>query len=162
MKKLRMVLMSTAIAASAFVYTGCDKDDDNDNNSPKTYELSGSASGSQATPSNSSSGSANISGTYDSSTNVMNYTIAWTNLSSAPTTAGLFVQATGSGDDLSIGSAITLGSSPAAASGSTSGSVTLSADEEAKLLAGHSYYVVRTTNYANGEVRGNITTKVKN
>jgi hypothetical protein len=162
MKKLRMVLMSTAIAASALVFTGCDKDDDNDNNRPRSFELSGSASGSQAEPSNSSSGSANISGTYDSTTNVMNYKIVWTNLSTAPTTAGIFARATGGGSDIGIGSAISLGSAPAASSGEVSGTVTLSADDEVKLLANQAYYVVRTSTYANGEVRGNINTKAKN
>lgn len=162
MKKLRLVLMSTAIAASALVFTGCDKDDDDDNNRPNTFELSGSASGSQAEPSNSSSGTANISGTYDSTTNVMNYKIAWTNLSTAPTTAGIFARVTGAGSDISIGSAIGLGTAPAAASGEVTGSVTLSADDEVKLFADQAYYVVRTSTYANGEVRGTINTKVKN
>src|ERR1700754_3852804 len=113
MKKLRMVFMSTAIAASALIFTGCDKDDDDDNSRPKTFELSGSASGSQAEPSNNSSGTANISGTYDSSTNVMNYKIAWTNLSTAATTAGIFARVTGGGSDIGIGSAISLGATPA-------------------------------------------------
>jgi CHRD domain len=159
MKKLRVALMATAIA-STFVFAGCDKDDDN--STPRhTYELSGASSGSQVEPSNNSTATGSISGTYDSTTNVMAYTIAWTNLSATPTTAGFFSKVSGS-SDINIGAAFTLGTSPVAASGSASGNVTLSQEEEAKLLAGSWYYVVRSSNYANGEIRGNVNTTIKN
>jgi hypothetical protein len=40
--------------------------------------------------------------------------------------------------------------------------MTLTADEEAKLLADQWYYVVRSTTEPNGEIRGQIVTTVKN
>ena len=160
MKKVRVALMTAAIA-SAFVFAGCDKNDDNNSTPRHTYELSGSASGSQVEPATNSTATGNISGTYDSTTNVLSYTISWNGLSSTPSTAGFFSKVSGS-SDITIGASFSLGTNPVAASGSASGNMTLSADEEAKLLAGQWYYVVRSANYTNGEIRGNVNTTIKN
>ena len=159
MKKMKMALLA-AVVSSAFVFSGCDKDD-NENMNNATYTLSGNASGSQVDPPTTTNGTAAISGTYNSNTNVMSYTIIYNDLNSTPATGGFYSKVTGQ-SDINIGAAFSLGTSPAASSGSVTGTMTLSADEEAKLLANQWYYIIRTSTEPNGEVRGQITTTVKN
>src|SRR5689334_13092819 len=84
----KIVIIASVVAGSTFMFSSCDKSDDNDN--AKMYTVSGNASGSQMVPSVTGSGSASISGTYNSNTRVLTYTSNWTNLTGAPTAASFY------------------------------------------------------------------------
>ena len=123
------------------------------------YSISGNGSGSQTVPTSSNNnGTGTMTGNYNSSTKVMTYTSTWTNLTSAPIAGGLYTGAVGI-----VGTSISAWSfgSGGAASGSFSGSVTLTADQEAQLFAGKCYYLLSTTANVSGEIRGQITANAK-
>ncbi len=138
------------VVATISVMTSCTK---TDVAAGITFSVSGNASGSQAVPSNRSSGNGTFSGTYNQSTRVLAYTSAWTNLSGAPVAAGFY-----SGTVGQVGASIASWALGAglAISGSFSGSTTLSKDQETQLLAGNVYYLLTTTANATGEVRGQL------
>jgi hypothetical protein len=136
-------------------FTSCAKDDATTVATSITYSLSGNASGSQSVPASSNpNGSGTMSGTYNSSTRIMSYTTTWSNLTGAPISGGLYTGVAGQ-----IGTSISAWSlgSGLSTSGSFSGTTTLNADQEAKLLAGQAYYILSTTANASGEIRGQIT-----
>jgi len=147
-----VVMVASLVLGSAFMFSSCSKNDDNDN--AKMYTVSGNASGSQMVPSVTGSGSATINGTYNSNTRVLTYTSNWTNLTGAPTMARFYSGASGTvgtqvGTDWSLGTGLS-------ASGTTSSSVTLTADQAAQLLAGNMYYTYGTVAHSTGEVRGQL------
>jgi hypothetical protein len=149
----RSTLFASLLLATVFLFSNCSKDD-GDAGISLTYSLSGNASASQAVPASNSNGSGTFTGTYDARTKVMTYTSTWSNLSGAPTAAGLY-----SGTSGQVGTSITAWSvsgSGTGISGSVSGTTTLNAEQEANLLAGKMYYLFSTTAYVSGEIRGQI------
>jgi CHRD domain-containing protein len=150
----KLVMVASLSIGGIFMLSSCDKSNDN-NNTGKNYTVSGNASGSQMVPTVTGSGSATISGTYNSNTRVLTYTSNWTNLTGAPTTASFYSGATGTAG-AAIGSSWTLGTG-LSGTGSVSSSITLSADQAAQLLAGTMYYAYSTATHPNGEVRGQLT-----
>jgi hypothetical protein len=148
----KMTLLASLLLATVFMFSSCSKEDDS--GISLTYSLSGSATASQTGNSgNTSSGSGNFTGTYDATTKVMTYTTTWSNLTGAPTSGGLFLGALGqAGTSIYVWS---LGSG-LSSSGSFSASTTLSAQQEAQLLAGNAFYLLNTAAYASGEIRGQI------
>ena len=81
-KSLQLFLGAALVVSTLFV--SCDKEDDDMND--KTYTTTANANGSQMNPSTTSTSTGTLSGTYNARTNVWQYNISWTNLS---TTAGL-------------------------------------------------------------------------
>jgi hypothetical protein len=122
------------LAVSIVFLSSCLKD----KNSPKTYLISGNASGSQVVPSAPSGASGTISGTYNAGTGVLTYTSTWAGLSGIPSSAGLYSGAVGV-NGAAAASPWYLGLS-AANSGTVSGTVTLSSIAGAELVAGGLYY----------------------
>jgi hypothetical protein len=149
-----LLLILPVVLVSSIVLVACSKDNVN-NNDNKTYTISGSASGSQMVPSVSGSGTATITGTFNSSTRQLNYTTNWTNLTGAPTFGAFYYGATGVNGAV-VGSPWVLGTG-LTSTGSFTGSMTLTADQAAQLTSGNWYYVLGTTANATGEVRGQIT-----
>jgi hypothetical protein len=147
-------LFASLIVASALFFTSCSKDDGYVATSIN-YSISGNATGSQSVPASSNqNGSGSMTGTYNSSTRIMSYTTSWSNLTGAPVSGGLYTGVAGQ-----LGTSISAWSlgSGLSTSGSFSGTTTLNADQEAKLLAGQAYYILSTTANASGEIRGQIT-----
>jgi hypothetical protein len=133
---------------------GCSKDNNNNNPAPKVdYTLSGTASGSQEVPAVTTAGSGSVTGSYNSSTNLLNYTVTWTGLS-GPATLMHFHGPALAGANAGVALGITGFTS--AASGSYTGSATLNDTQEADLLAGKWYYNVHTTNNGGGEIRAQV------
>jgi len=152
-------LVAAAFAVlSVFAFTGCQADlgeTDGNTNTGINYTISGNASGAQVVPAVTGTGSATITGTYNTGTNQLNYTTTWTGLTGAPTSAAFYTGATGQSGTM-IGSAWPLGANPTAA-GTFTGQLTLTEAQEADLLAGRWYYSIATATNAGGEVRGQIT-----
>ena len=145
-------LFFTVALVVSTVFISCDKEDAVDD---QTYTTSGSASGSQMNPSNTSTATGTLSGTYNARTNLWQYTINWSNLSA---TAGL-VQVYGpatAGVNASL--LFPLAITTPGVSGSASGSVTLTDQQEVVLLGNNMYYTISSATYTGGEIRGQITT----
>ena len=152
---VRSILLVGALVFGGIVFNGCGKDDDDANNADKMYAISGSANGTQMVPSVTGTGTANITGTYNANTNVLTYTSTWTGLTGAPTSAAFYSGAAGTSGAI-IGSTWALGSG-LTATGTFSGTTTLTDAQETQLLAGGIYYTYNTTAHATGEVRGQLT-----
>ena len=151
-------LVAAAFAVlSVFAFTGCTADlgETDNNNTGITYTISGNASGAQVVPAVTGTGTATITGTYNTATNQLTYTSTWTGLTGAPTSAGFYTGATGQTGTMA-GSAWALGANTTAA-GTFSGQMTLTEAQEADLIAGNWYYSIATATNADGEVRGQIT-----
>lgn len=151
MRKNLIALLTGAFLTTAVV--SCSKDD-NTNGNTETYNTSGNASGAQQSPAVATTGSGSLIGTYDARTNNWQYTINWTTLTSAATAVQLFGPANaGVNENMLLALTITT----PGISGSAGGSVTLTEQQEAWLLAGQLYYSVITAANITGEIRGQIT-----
>ena len=150
-KPLQLFLSAALVVSTLFV--SCDKDDDVDM-TDETYTTTGNANGSQMSPSNTSTSTGTLTGTYNARTNLWQYTINWTNLS---TTAGL-VQVYGpAGIGVNGTLLFPLSITTPGVSGSASGSITLTDAQETALLANNTYYTISSTTYPSGEIRGQVT-----
>ena len=149
-KTFFVLLAATLITGTVLI--SCDKDDDDiDNND--MYTLSGNASGSQEIPTNTSTGTATITGSFNKSTNSLSYTINWTGMTNVLTVAHFHgpaspTETAGPLVDITIGTN--------GVSGSAAGTVTVTDAVETALLTGKIYYNLHTTLYPNGEVRGQV------
>ena len=147
---LQLLIGAALIVSTVFV--SCDKNDDDVND--QTYTTAGNASGTQMNPSNASTASGTLTGTYNANTNVWQYTISWSNLT---TTAGL-VQVYGpAAVGVNASLLFPLSITTPGVSGSANGSVTLTDAQEAILLANNMYYTISSATYAGGEIRGQVT-----
>ena len=148
-KPMQLLVGAALIVSTLFV--SCDKDDDIDD---QTYTISGNASGSQVNPTTTSTATGTMTGSYNARTNVLQYNVSWSNLS---TTAGL-VQVYGPASVGVNGSLLfPLTITTPGVNGSASGNITLTATQEAALVANSIYYTVSSTTYPSGEIRGQIT-----
>ena len=143
------------IIVSAFAFTACDKNDDDKKNGSTMFAISGNASASQVVPPVSSSGTATITGTYNSDSGQMITTTNWTNLSGVPTTGGFYQGATGVNGSL-VGDLWQLGTG-LSISGTFSDTTTLSSEQATELKNGNLYFSLATVANPNGEVRGQLT-----
>jgi hypothetical protein len=149
-KPFRLLFAAALVVSTVFI--SCSKDDNE--NTDKTYTTTGNSTSSQMSPSNASTATGTLSGTYNANTNVWQYTINWSNLS---TTAGL-VQVYGpaaAGVNASL--LFPLAITTPGVTGSASGSVTLTDAQETILLANNMYYTISSATYTGGEIRGQIT-----
>ena len=150
----RVSCISFLVFLSAFVFTSCDKKDDDKNNSNTVYAISGNASSSQVAPPVAGSGTATISGTYNSGNGQMITTTNWTDLSGVPTTGGFYIGAAGVNGSL-IGDLWSLGTG-LSTSGTFSDTTTLTSEQATELKGGNLYYSLATAANPNGEVRGQL------
>jgi len=151
-RKAFLTLLATSLITCSFL-VACDKDDDDMDDNEKTYTLSGSASGSNEIPSNTTTGTATLSGTYSAKTNSLTYTINWTGLSNIVTAAHFHGPASTT-ETANPMLDITIGTN--GISGSTSATVTVTDAFESALLSGKIYYNLHTALYVNGEIRSQV------
>lgn len=147
--KLKSLLPFLFILAFA---AGCDKDDD-DEPAKTSYTLSGSANGAQEVPAVTTNATGTITGTYNSSSNALSYTITWTGLSGAPTLMHFHGPALAGAN---ASPALDITGFPATVAGTHSGTATLTDTQEADLLAGKWYYNIHTPDHGGGEIRGQV------
>jgi len=153
-KPLHLFLSVALVVSTLFV--SCDKEDDDDM-TDQTYSTAGNANGSQMNPSNTSTSTGTLTGTYNARTNVWQYNITWANLS---TTAGL-VQVYGpAGVGVNGTLLFPLAITTPGTSGSASGNITLTDAQETALLANNTYFTISSTTFPSGEIRGQITATV--
>jgi len=150
--KRGMVIVASALLIGTVFLSSCKKD----NNSKTMYTVSGNANSSQVVPSVTDSGTAAISGTYDASKNILNYTISWSKLTGSPSGVGFYGGAASGANGTQVGNNVTI--TTAGTTGSAVGTMTLTDSQESDLLAGKWYYLITTPVNTHGEVRGQITT----
>jgi hypothetical protein len=146
---LRISMMGIIIT-SAFI--SCKKDD----NTPAekvNYTISASASGANEIPAVATAGTGTATGTYNKTTNLLNYTVTWSNLSGNATLMHFHGPA-----DATTNAGVSLGITgfTSAPSGTYTGSATLTDDQETQLLGGKWYYNVHTPAHGGGEIRGQV------
>jgi len=118
------------------------------------YPISGTYSGSQEVPTNSSTATGTITGVYNDFTNTIFYTITFSGLSSNTTVAHFHgPAAAGVGAGVMIAHA---GFPTGVTSGTYSSSNVLTDAQEANLLAGLVYSNIHTANFGAGEIRAQI------
>jgi hypothetical protein len=146
-------------AVLALLLTSCSKDDLDTNNGDPTYSTTGNASGSQQTPPVTTTGSGTMTGAYNARTNNWDYDIDWSTLAGTVTAVQIHGPATiGASGSLQVALTITTNG----VNGNATGSVTLTEQQEAYLLAGQLYYTLLTTAHVTGEVRGQISAALIN
>lgn len=148
-KNLRLV----ATGLLLFVFSACSKDTETVNN--PVYNLRGNATGAQEAPNkNTSTATGTLSGTYNKDNNTLTYTVNWTGLTGGNPTAMHFHGAADPGVPASVQIPIT--GFTAAASGTVSGTATLTDAQETDLLNGQWYYNIHNATYPAGEIRGQV------
>lgn len=139
---------------ATIVLMSCKKDDDV--NTQHMFNISGSANASQVFPAiTDTAGTGTITGTYDSTTKVLNYTTTWTGLSAAPTTGGFYNGASGTAG-LAVATPWTFDST-ATTTGTRTGNLTLTAEQATQLTSGGWYFTYGTAANPGGAIRGQIT-----
>lgn len=151
-KSILIVPGIVLLAFNSVLLGGCTKKESS-NTQSGTYTTTGNSSGAQQNPPNSSSGSGTLNGTFNAATNIWQYTITWSNLTAAASS----VEVRGPASVGVNGSLMfTLNITTPGINGSATGTVVLSAQQEADLLANRCYYTIPSSAYAAGEIRGQI------
>src|SRR5437773_2717461 len=142
--------LASIVIIICLAIVSCSKNNNGSVSNSNTYALSGNASGSQETPPNSTSGIASLSGTFNASTNVLQYNITWSGLTGSATGMHFHGPATmGVSASILVGLNITTNG----ISGNGSGTVTVDESFKSALLAGQIYYNIHTALYPAGEIR---------
>jgi len=137
--------------------TSCSKEKFDDNNGDPVYSTRGNASGSQQTPPVTTSGTGTMTGVFNARTNNWEYDIDWSSLSTAATAVEIHGPATvGVFGGLQMALTITT----SGINGSATGTVTLTEEQQAYLLAGQLYYTIITATHITGEIRGQISAEL--
>ena len=149
-------LMLFVLFTGSVMFMSCSKDkDSNNNNNDRIYTVSGSGNGAQVVPVVSTTATSNLTGSYNSSTNILQYNITWTGL--ATTANGVRFYGPGAtGVNATGNSQFDLGITTPGMAGTAAGSITLSAEQETDLINGNWYYTISNATYASGEVRGQV------
>jgi hypothetical protein len=146
-------LAGLAIAGTVFI-ASCDKENDDDIKNPNAkYTISGAASGAQETPPVTTNGAATLTGSYDSLSKQLIYSINWTGLSGDVTVAHFHGPAL-AGESASPLQDIAIVAN--GMNGSTADTITASTDLHMALLAGKVYYNLHTAANPDGEIRGQV------
>ncbi|HET7896804.1 MAG TPA: CHRD domain-containing protein [Flavisolibacter sp.] len=136
-----------------FALAACSKDKETVNN--PVFNLKGNASGAQEAPNKvNTTATGTLSGTYNKDNNTLNYTVTWTGLTGGNAASMHFHGAADPGVAAGVQIPIT-GFTPAA-SGTFSGTATLTDAQETDLLNGQWYYNIHNATNPAGEIRGQV------
>ena len=149
MKAIDLFKRLGVLILAAGLFAACESDSTDDN----MYSLSGSASGAQENPPVTTSGTANLSGSYNRDNNVLSYTITWSGMS-GPLTAAHFHGPAPVG--VNAPPVFDIDITANGISGSASATVTLDDTTETHLLNGRLYYNLHTALNPAGEVRAQV------
>ena len=144
------------LAISSVAVTSCHDDLDDDDGKQTTYNITGEdASGAKERPNPvTTNATGTINGTYNETTNTLNYTITWTGLSGPPT-ASHFHGPADRNTAAGVAVPIPLPTNPTE-SGTVTGTATLTDQQEMELLNELWYYNIHTGQNPGGEIRGQV------
>ena len=125
---------------------GCSKKDDAQPTTNTTTNLTATINGAQQVPANSSTATGNFTGTYDSKSQQLTYTVTYQGIT--PTVAHIHTGAPGTSGSVAIPFANL--TSP------IMGTVTLTPEQADNLLNNRMYVNMHSSTYGNGEIRGDI------
>ena len=149
-----MASLAAVAIAGTMVISSCDKEDDDNIKTPNAkYNLSGSATADKEVPATTSTGTATLTGTYDTLSKQLMYSINWTGLTGDVTVAHFHGPAA-EGETASPLQDIPIITN--GASGSTADTITASADLHSALMAGKVYYNLHTVAFPDGEIRAQV------
>jgi hypothetical protein len=123
------------------------------------YDITGNANGNSMLPQISDSGSATITGSYNAFNGVLTYNIMWKALTGIPAFGGFYIGSIGT-NGAAFGKTLNFDST-ANANSAVSGQIILSSAQAQQLTAGNWYYVIGTATHPQGEIRGQITTVLR-
>lgn len=146
--------MASIAIAGTVLLSACDKDDD-DNPPPVNakYTISGAADGAQEVPAVTTTATGSLTGSYDTLSKQLIYSISWAGLSGDASMAHFHgpALAGANADVLSPLTIVTNG-----ATGTASDTITASDALHTALLAGRVYYNIHTVANPDGEIRGQV------
>lgn len=154
-----MTSMFGKLAAGVLVVTAaffaCKKEKETVTVKDPVYFLRGSASGAQEAPNKvTTTATGTVGGRYNKDSNTLNYVVTWTGLTGGNATAGHFHSPAEPGVAAPV--LIPFTGLPAAASGTFSGSTTLTDAQETDLVNGLFYFNVHNATYPAGEIRAQV------
>ena len=145
-------LASVAIAGTLLL-SACDKDDDDPKTPNAKYTISGAASGAQEVPAVTTSATGSLTGSYDTVSKQLIYSIGWNGLSGDATVAHFHGPAL-AGEVATPMQDITIVTNGMA--GTAADTITASTALHTALLAGKVYYNIHTAANPEGEIRGQV------
>ncbi len=138
-------------------FISCNKEGFDNNNVDPQYSTTGNASGAQQNPPLITSGSGTMTGVFNARTNNWEYVINWSSLTGLATAVEIRGPASvGVNGGLQLALTITNNG----INGNASGTVTLTEEQQANLLAGLFYYTITTATNISGEIRGQISAEL--
>jgi hypothetical protein len=145
--------VATVAIAGMLVLSSCDDDDDDMKPPSAKYNVSGSASGAQEVPAVTTTASGTLTGSYDTVSKSLIYSVSWTGLSGDATAAHFHGPALAGevAPPIETLSIVTNGSA-----GTATDTITASSVLHVALMAGRVYYNVHTAAYPDGEIRGHV------
>lgn len=147
----KAVAICTTLLLITWSFNGCKKHDDP--RPKKTYTVSAKLNSSNEVPVNASKGVGVLSGTYNSANRQLSYRVVWTLLTGGAQAAHFHGPAL---PGVNAGIQVHLIGFPAGGDGMVSAKATLTAAQEADMLAGKWYINIHTVKYPGGEIRGQL------
>ena len=139
--------------AGMLVFSSCDKDDDDKDVKGAKYSLSGTASGALEVPAVTTTASGTLTGSYDTVSKSLIYSINWTGLSGDATMAHFHGPAL-AGEIAPPIETLTITTNGTV--GTATDTITVSAALHSALMAGKVYYNVHTAAHPDGEIRSQV------
>jgi hypothetical protein len=149
---LTLLLLLTGMAVS----TSCSDDKEDTTPTPAPLTLSGTLTGAQEVPAVTSSGTGAVTGTYDKTTKVLTYSVAYAGIT--PTVGHFHIGGPGVKGDVTVPFGFNNSTKDGYVSPIT-GAATLSMDQETALLANKFYANLHTAANPGGEIRADVTVK---
>lgn len=148
-KTLQWMSSLTLLAFFSIAMIGCDKEED------EGYDINATLNSSQEVPAPvvASTGTGTLTGSYDETTNMLDYNVTWSGLTATASAAHFHGPALAG---VTASPVITFVLNNNGTSGSASGNATLTDAQEQDLLAGRWYVNVHTPNNPPGEIRGQV------
>ncbi len=139
--------------AGTLLLSACDKNDDDIKDTNAKYSISGAASGAQEVPAVTTSATGSLTGSYDTLSKQLIYSINWTGLSGDVSMAHFHGPAL-AGEDASPIETLSIVTNGMA--GIAKDTITVSATLHSALMAGKVYYNIHTVANPGGEIRGQV------
>jgi len=138
------------------VIAGCDKKDNNTTPPADMYNISATMNGAQEAPNPiTTTGTGTVTGTFNNTTNDLQYNVSWTGLTGTASVGhfhGPAATATTVASPVIYFNLVNTGTS-----GTATGTIKLTDTQKADLLAGKWYANIHTATNSGGEIRGMVT-----
>jgi hypothetical protein len=156
MKRTKTHFLSNSVLGilSLFLVAGCDDDDDDNTPNADMYNISATLNGANEKPNPiTTNGTGTVTGTYNATTNSLQYSVSWTGLTGTAS-AGHFhgpASATAVASPIIHFNLVNSGTA-----GTANGTITLTDAQETDFLGGMWYANVHTATNSGGEIRGQV------